>query len=158
ANTNRNELSLLRGDGTGRFAPAETIGSARGPHAIASGDFDGNGKPDLTALTSNGVAILLGDGSGAFHAAPGSPAPGRYDLAVADLNGDGRSDLVTDSVSVRVATGGGRFRPAAFSPFTAQAGYGLAIGDFDGDGRTDIAGLTAGAPYWPVGPRGSVVL
>src|SRR5262249_27705789 len=49
ANTNRNELSLLRGDGTGRFAPAETIGSARGPHAIASGDFDGNGKPDLTA-------------------------------------------------------------------------------------------------------------
>src|SRR5262245_35873623 len=158
ANTNRNELSLLRGDGTGRFATAETIASVRGPHAITTGDFDGNGKPDLAALTSNGVAILLGDGSGAFHAAPGSPVPGSYQLVVADLNGDGRSDLVTDSVSVRVATGGGRFRPAAFSPFDAEGGAGLATGDFDGDGRTDIVSLTDGAPYWPVGPRGSVVL
>jgi VCBS repeat protein/FG-GAP repeat protein len=158
ANTNRNEISLLRGDGTGRFAPAAPIAALRGPHAITPGDFDGNGKLDLAALTSNGVAILLGDGSGAFHAAPGSPVTGGYHLAVADLNGDGRSDLVTGSVSVRMATGGGRFRPAAFSPFTAQAGAGLATGDFDGDGRIDIAGLTAGAPYWPVGPRGSVVL
>lgn len=158
ANTNRNEISLLRGDGTGRFAPAATIASVRSPHGITTGDFDGNGKPDLGALTPKGVAILLGDGAGAFHAAPGSPVPGSYELAVADLNGDGRSDLATDSVSVRVATGGGRFRPAAFSPFAAEGGGGLATGDFDGDGRTDIVSLTYGAPYWPVGPRGSVVL
>src|SRR5919201_1750225 len=104
-------MSVLRGDGTGRFGPPTTVASVRGPHALAIGDFEGNGKPDLAALVTNGVAILLGDGSASFHAAPGSPVSGGgSDLTVSDPNGAGLSDL------------------------------------------------TGGAPYWPVGPRGSVVL
>jgi hypothetical protein len=164
ANTQRNEISVLRGDGTGRFGPPTTVASVRRPHALAVGDFDGNGKPDLAALVTNGVAILLGDGSGSFHAAPGSAVPGGgSDLTVTDLNGDGLSDIVTssadgDSVSVRLATGGGAFRTAAYSPFPAGHPLRLAAGDFDGDGRADLAAITGGAPYWPVGPRGSVVL
>src|SRR6266516_987987 len=126
ANTQKNEISVLRGAGTGAFGPLTTVGSARNPHDIAIGDFDGNGKPDLAALVSNGVAVLLGDGLGSFHAPAGSPLPGSGDdLAVADLNGDGKSDIATSSadggsVSVWVATGGGAFRPAAFSPFAAE--------------------------------------
>ena len=159
ANTNRNEISVLRGDGTGGFASPVEVASARRPHALAIGDINGDGNPDLAALVTDGTAVFLGDGSGNFRAA-GSPVPGyAADLAVADLNGDGKADLITASgaVSVSVATGDGKTQPAAFSPFPAVADL-LAIADFDGDGKIDIAGLTGGAPYWPVGPRGSVLL
>ena len=145
ANTQKNEISVLRGDGTGAFGAAMSVGSGRHPRDIAIGDFDGNGKPDLAALVTGGVAILVGDGTGNFHASAGSPVAGYGDdLAVADLNGDGMSELVTAnadaySVSVEVATGGGAFRRAAFSPFAADYPTRVAVADFDGDGRPDVA-------------------
>jgi FG-GAP-like repeat len=149
ANTERNEISIMRGDGAGGFAPAATVGSGRHPSEIAVGDFDGNGKPDLATLVTNGVEILLGDATGNFTAPAGSPVPVHGDhLAVGDLNGDARSDFVTshaygNGVSVEVATGGGAFKRATFSPFGADFPSLLGIADFDGDGRPDIASSDA---------------
>lgn len=68
--------------------------------ALASGDFDGDGKLDLafTRQDTQELRILLGDGKGNFREATveGVKIPGNsiYDLKVTDVNGDGRPDLV----------------------------------------------------------------
>src|SRR5205085_1577500 len=69
--------------------------------SYAVADFNGDGKADL-AVGNNGsnadgrVSVLLGDGSGSFSAAPGSPITISGEaggVAVADFNGDGKRDL-----------------------------------------------------------------
>lgn len=68
--------------------------------ALGSGDFDGDGKPDLvyTRQDTQELKILLGDGKGNFREASveGAKIPGNsiYDLRVADVNNDGRPDLI----------------------------------------------------------------
>jgi len=62
-------MSVLLGDGQGGFAPAVNYHTDNDPHAVAVGDFDLNGRPDLavTASLSDTVAIFLNS--------PESPAP-----------------------------------------------------------------------------------
>ncbi|HEY5168822.1 MAG TPA: VCBS repeat-containing protein, partial [Thermoleophilia bacterium] len=62
------------------------------------------------------------------------------DIASADVNKDGRLDLVTsagDGISVLIATGPGRFGPATHVVLEHRPGA-IAVADFDGDGALDI--------------------
>ncbi|MBI3359063.1 MAG: VCBS repeat-containing protein [Nitrospirae bacterium] len=61
ANFGSNDVSILLGDGTGSFGPATGFDVGLGPVSIAIGDFNGDGKPDLTTanLNSNDVSILI---------------------------------------------------------------------------------------------------
>ncbi|MHB8646156.1 MAG: FG-GAP repeat domain-containing protein, partial [Thermomicrobiales bacterium] len=112
--------------------------------------------PDLIIGLENGsVAILLGHGDGTFQAAPGSPivvgaiAPG---VAIADVNGDGKQDLIVlnavnypanNTVSVLLGNGDGTFgAPAALPapPGTTTNTFGaLTVADLNGDGALDLA-------------------
>jgi hypothetical protein len=148
-------VTLLLGDGLGGFTPGSSVVMKQGEHphthGLALADVNGDGKLDLvTANNEDGdVAVQLGDGKGGFAAAPGSPfAAGLspYPLAVGDVNGDGRPDIVVPnskpgSRTVTVLQGDGvrGFRPAPGSPFaTAGQAYYAAVGDVDGDGKPDV--------------------
>ncbi len=153
ANTESKGISILLGAGNGAFAAATTVAKGRYGGAPAVADLNGDGKPDLVyaSVYSAGVTVLLGTGNGAFSPAPGSRLglPGHpYDVAVADFNGDRKTDLAVASedrktVSLLLGTGAGRFRAATFSPFAASRTVDAApafagVADFNGDGGVDL--------------------
>lgn len=103
ANYGSNNVSVLLGNGTGGFGAASTVALASGalqPIRIASQDVNGDGKLDLVTSNrgSNTLNVLLGNGDGTFATATslatGSGTQPRG-LAIADVNNDGRNDLIT---------------------------------------------------------------
>ncbi|MEW6278092.1 MAG: FG-GAP-like repeat-containing protein, partial [Candidatus Eremiobacterota bacterium] len=153
ANFNDSTVSVLLSDGAGGFNAAAGsplgLGAGAGPAAVASGDFNGDGRADLATanFSANTVSVLLGAGTGAFAPATGSPVPvgaGPQSLATGDLDGDGRLDLVTANsfsanVTVLLGDGAGGFAPGPGSPLglgTAPAS--VAVGDLNADGRSDL--------------------
>ena len=91
-------LNLFRGDGTGALLAPITISTPSTPLLVAAGDFNGDQVPDLV-LTHSGapwdVTIMKGNGDGTFQPEQQlatNLATGQ--VAVVDLNGDGKLDLV----------------------------------------------------------------
>ncbi|WP_019500309.1 beta strand repeat-containing protein [Pseudanabaena sp. PCC 6802] len=128
------------------FNAQTTFAVGNNPRAVAVGDFNGDGKPDLTVASavSNNVSVLLGNGSGSFGSQT-TFAVGNYptSVAVGDFNGDGKPDLATanglsDNVSVLLGDGsGGIVSRADFA--VGIAPFSVAVGDFNGDGKPDLA-------------------
>jgi len=154
ANTGTPYITILLGDGKGRFAPAPhspfATESYPHVHGVAAADFMGNGKPGVVTDSwgHNEILLIPGDGQGnlilpgkRFHT---GKRPYQR-LRSADFNGDGKPDVVTtdqdqNAVTILLGDGNGGFREAAGSPFPAgEAPWSLAIGDVNGDGKLDLA-------------------
>jgi hypothetical protein len=154
------QILMFLGDGEGNLMlPGQAFKTGKRPYQrLRSADFNKDGKPDVvtTDLDQNAVSILLGDGKGGLHDAPGSPLPaGKAPWAVAidDMNHDGNIDLVVVpyapdvadpgdvGVSVLLGDGKGGFRKMPGSPFPLAGCEGpdrVATGDINGDGLRDI--------------------
>jgi hypothetical protein len=151
ANYSSHTISLRLGLANGTLSPATTtISTGANPSSIASADFNGDGKPDLVTacLGSSSVCVRLNTSNGGPPTFAGSVQyiiPGLpYHVAIGDLNGDNRPDLVTangfsNSISVLKGNANGSFSPPI--DFTVgQSGAQpecVALGDADGDGILD---------------------
>ena len=100
-------VSILLGHGDGTFAigtPLESLGNLRG---IYAGDLDGNGFPDIAAVSYErySVFVYLGFGNGLFS--PGAEYPAGvapWTVQAGDLTGDGYADLLFANLGARNVT------------------------------------------------------
>ena len=175
-NAQQNTVAVLLGSGNGTFAPGPQspftvnagILSGSVPTAIAVGDLNADGHPDLAitnipinpisviggAITGHiggAVAVLLGKADGSFNGAANFSTGGDLpsSVAISDLNGDGKRDLAiahlnSGNVSILLGNGSGSVAFASGSPFSVGTRpASIAVGDFNSDGKIDLAVATA---------------
>ena len=157
-----NRVTLLLGDGKGGFAaPGSPIEVSRKPYRnLKLADLNGDGKCDLAIpnMDERSVTALFGDGRGGFRGAerppfPAGPSP--FAVAIADVNGDGKPDIVVanysghisdptgDGLTFLLGDGRGNFRLGP--KITTGWGSGdVAAADVDGDGIADAVTANAG--------------
>jgi hypothetical protein len=142
----------LRNNGDGTLAPPVFIDTGFFTFSMAVGDVDGNGSLDV-ALGNFGdvrrVDVLRNRGDGTFLPPEPYFDEGANSLAIADLDRDGRADLVVASgpgfgVHLLWNEGGGTFAQPPLVP-APIAPNDLALADVDGDGRQDVVAVDAQA-------------
>ena len=144
-------IGVLLGNGDGTLQSAFTFSSGGlSPASFAVADLNGDGNLDLVASNScsisdcsvSALAVLLGQGDGTF----GEPAI--YDslggeVAMADLNGDGKPDLLLSDGELLVmpGKGDGTFAPGR-SYSLGDAGGAIVVSDVNRDGRSDVVSVS----------------
>lgn len=145
-------LIVYRGDGAGGFSnPLSPFTPDPGWFFldVRLGDLDADGDLDLVALDSAVTAVALNNGAGGF--APPVVSNFAYEdngVELADVNGDGRSDVVvmlagqTGGFYVRLSQGNGQLGGPVFTSFASGQAAGnpqdFTLGDLDDDGRADL--------------------
>ena len=173
ANGGDNTVRVLLGNGDGTFQNQRTVAAGIYPASAEVADVNGDGKPDLVVVNFGAdqsgyagfdyftvplpstVSVLLGDGHGGFQNLPAfTTGDGPVSVAAADLNGDGKPDLIVanlkgNSVSVLLGNGDGTFQTQQ----TVATGYqprSVAAVDVNSDGKPDlvVAGGGSFGPGW----------
>lgn len=134
--------------GRGQFDAACEKFSTESATTITATDVNGDGLVDLVVPHRDGGQshVYVNEGKGTFPDAirvPFGPANANIRMsAAADLNGDGRQDLVAideeTGVAVYFGESGGRLSAAVPIGLGDKSPYALALGDLDGDGATDM--------------------
>ena len=145
-------VAVLYGNGDGTFQNAVEFAAPYTSTGVAIGDFNKDGKPDIVAASSSGccpwsggITVLLNNGNGTFQSPVLYADPSGVDnglVAVADLNADGKLDVVVSSeggsnVAVFLGNGDGTFQAGTAYPVPLASA--IALGDLSGAKKPDIA-------------------
>jgi len=129
------------------FAPGTHYTAGPAPRAVALGDLDHDGRPDLVVANSgsNTITVRLNQGGGSLGSGAGfATGSSPVHVALADLDSDGNLDAVAanqgqgaNSVSLLFGDGTGAFAPRVDRPAGNLPTF-VAIGDLNHDGRPDL--------------------
>lgn len=139
------------------FSNIGSLSSGYYLNSVINADLDNDGKPDLISCTGNYVFVNRNTGvdnnlSASSFASPISltASGGANQVITADIDGDGRLDIITANPSYNtfsvfrnlIPVNGGSITPAMFSSrydfLTGSYPYKITAGDIDGDGKVDI--------------------
>jgi hypothetical protein len=147
-----NQVSVLWGTPGGTFVPGPTHSLGVFPNEPVFGDFDGDGRRDLAVVNANSADVTLllqapPPNSGTLlHLGnfPFGSLPASTSTDIADLNGDGRDDLVVgiyDGLVKVLLSTSAPGAPGFLPPVDVAVGHNindLAIHDVDGDGVMEV--------------------
>lgn len=141
------------GFGTGRLTPLSQL-----PASAVAADFNGDHKLDLAfgtdSLSTNSIFLYTGNGDGTFTSGTSILVPGPVvGLAAADLNGDGKIDLLSTiagistaagSLDVLIGNGDGTFMSPVAYP-TPRSYSTVILADINHDGKIDAIVASGGS-------------
>ncbi|MEP6611424.1 MAG: VCBS repeat-containing protein, partial [Mucilaginibacter sp.] len=154
ANHDRKYLTVLKGDGQGKFSPVPgspfAVAVRPHTHGVAVADFNNDGNLDLLTDSwgDNHLAILFGNNTHGFSTVVKYLQVGKHPYQrarVGDLNKDGNTDIITtnldgNNTTILLGDGKGNFNETAGSPFACgDSPFGVAVGDINRDGNLDLA-------------------
>ncbi|MFN7938728.1 MAG: VCBS repeat-containing protein [Bryobacteraceae bacterium] len=149
ANRDGQQSGVYWNDGKAGFRRGPVFGPAQADtRAVVVADLDGDKAPDIVASHLGEGTRIYWNRGGQFGESQVLGTTGAYSLLVADMNRDGKADIVQGSEDganvVYFQVGAKRFEAVTFGEGKATT-YGLAVGDLDGDGYLDIAAARSAA-------------
>ncbi|WP_341899605.1 FG-GAP-like repeat-containing protein [Synechococcus sp. UW140] len=149
SNEDSDDSSVLLGNGNGTFQTKVDFAMGDGALSVTLGDVNGDGRLDIIAANynSDNASVILGTGGSAMFATFSpqqtfTTETGPFSVALGDVNGDGRLDIITansasNNASVLLGNGNGTLQGQQIFA-TGQNPNSVALGDVNNDGKLDL--------------------
>jgi hypothetical protein len=155
-------IGVLLGNGDGTFQPVVFYDAGTsGVTSVAIGDLNNDGKLDVVVASAGSVSVFMGKGNGSFKPAVVYSSGGvnfvpvSVPLLLADLNGDGKLDVIVGnqtnqgsgdgSVVVLLNNGDGTLQSAKGYDSGGFLISSVAVADLNSDGKQDLVVVNCAA-------------